>query len=395
MEEILQRTLKQLSSGIRQSKFIFTLLTTLMTYVGKANYRNMSRYSLLCEKTFSRWYRKSFDFQKLNYTLAKETYTNINHRRIAVHDASYMKKSGKKTDCMGYFYSGCAGKALKGLEISGLAVVDLHVNTAFMMDAKLTTVSDEANRTAFYANHIMENSAYLIEQCIDTIVLDGFYAKKNFFKAMQGSGLAIISKLRRDCRLKYAYEGLHGKVGRPKKYDGNVDFDDLSRFEQIDYDEDTLVYSKVLYSTISKNKVRVVILQKNEKGRIGQMVLISTRTSMSPLEVIENYKARFQIEFCFRDAKQHTGLEDCQSTQKDAIEFHINASFTALNLLKLEDRLACEHDNPTVISIASYKRRKYNEYFFHSIIEELKIPKTCKKFKTAFDKLCSLGVIAA
>ena len=116
---------------------------------------------------------------------------------------------------------------------------------------------------------------------------------------------------------------------------------------------------------------------------------------MSAIEIIECYKARFQIEFCFRDAKQHTGLEDCQSTKKDAIEYHINASFTALNLLKLEDRLACEHHNPTVISIASYKRRKYNEYFFYSIIEELEIPKTCKKFKAAFDKLCNLGVIAA
>ena len=35
------------------------------------------------------------------------------------------------------------------------------------------------------------------------------------------------------------------------------------------------------------------------------------------------YKARFQIEFVFRDAKQYTGLLDCQSCKKEAIHTHI------------------------------------------------------------------------
>jgi len=41
----------------------------------------------------------------------------------------------------------------------------------------------------------------------------------------------------------------------------------------------------------------------------------------------------------FRDAKQFTGLNHCQARSQKALNFHFNASMTALNLMKLEDRL--------------------------------------------------------
>jgi hypothetical protein len=45
------------------------------------------------------------------------------------------------------------------------------------------------------------------------------------------------------------------------------------------------------------------------------------------------YKARFQIEFLFRDAKQFTGLNDHQVRDQKKLDFHLNLSLTALNLL--------------------------------------------------------------
>lgn len=38
----------------------------------------------------------------------------------------------------------------------------------------------------------------------------------------------------------------------------------------------------------------------------------STDENMSGRDVMEYYCTRFQIEFCFRDAKQFVGLTDCQ-----------------------------------------------------------------------------------
>ena len=40
----------------------------------------------------------------------------------------------------------------------------------------------------------------------------------------------------------------------------------------------------------------------------------------------------------FRDVKQDTGLTHCQSLRKEAINMQVNASLTAMNLLKIEIR---------------------------------------------------------
>lgn len=49
-----------------QRKFISVLLTTIMLIRGNVNFRNLSRYSTLCEKTFSRQFREPFDFAEFN-----------------------------------------------------------------------------------------------------------------------------------------------------------------------------------------------------------------------------------------------------------------------------------------------------------------------------------------
>ncbi len=42
-------------------------------------------------------------------------------------------------------------------------------------------------------------------------------------------------------------------------------------------------------------------------------------------EILDFYKARFQIEFIFRDAKQFTGLTDCQACDFTKLDFHFNS----------------------------------------------------------------------
>ncbi len=49
-----------------QRKFISVLLTTVMSVRGNVNFRNSSRYSMLCEKTFSRQFGEPSDFAEFN-----------------------------------------------------------------------------------------------------------------------------------------------------------------------------------------------------------------------------------------------------------------------------------------------------------------------------------------
>ena len=64
--EMLESILLQMSNVKKaQRNFIIALLMNLMCVRGKANFRNLSRYSDYHEKTYSRWFRRDFDFVKL------------------------------------------------------------------------------------------------------------------------------------------------------------------------------------------------------------------------------------------------------------------------------------------------------------------------------------------
>jgi len=113
-----------------QRKFISALLTTIMLMRGSVNFRNMSRYSMLSEKTFSRQFRNPFDFARFNM-IGTEMFVTPCTLMIATMDCSFIPKSGSHTYGLAKFYNGRCAKAEKGLEISLLAVTDVNYNTAY------------------------------------------------------------------------------------------------------------------------------------------------------------------------------------------------------------------------------------------------------------------------
>jgi hypothetical protein len=106
-------------------------------------------------------------------------------------------------------------------------------------------------------------------------------------------------------------------------------------------------------------------------------------------------KPVFQIEFLFRDAKQYTGLTDCQSPRKEAIHTQINASLIALTLLELEDRREKRLDTETVISMASWKRRKFNQHLMIRIFDELGLSLKRLKVTEVYERMSHYGAIVS
>jgi hypothetical protein len=137
----------------------------------------------VCEKTYSRWCTRYFNYTAFNKKLITHEFPK-GDEFIAVIDASFLRKSGKKTEGLGMFYCGSTGSAENGPEVSLISLVHLESNT-------------------------------------------------------------------------------------------------------------------------------------------GYALLYSTDTKLDAMALIRFYKARFQIEFIFRDAKQHTGLMDCQSCKKEAVNTHL------------------------------------------------------------------------
>jgi len=75
----LKTILEQMSSVKKtQRQFLVVVLTGLMCLRGKANFRHLSRYSYYHEKTFSRGFRRAFDFVKFNQ-LSLSQISNSDH----------------------------------------------------------------------------------------------------------------------------------------------------------------------------------------------------------------------------------------------------------------------------------------------------------------------------
>jgi hypothetical protein len=229
------------------------------------------------------------------------------------------------------------------------------------------------------------------------VVADGYYSKTKFINGVQELNLDLVSKLRQDANLRWLYQGPQKPRGRPRKYDGKIQFlrPELTRFEFAGTVDGIQLYTAIVNSVHFKRDIRIVYLMKTVGDRLQTAVLFSTDTDLAALKIYALYKARFQIEFLFRDAKQFTGLSDCQARNQAALHFHFNASMTALNLLKIEDRRRTQGAHRSVISIASWKVRKFNEHLLERFSSILGLDFSLIKASPAFETLCNYGAIAA
>jgi hypothetical protein len=351
----------------------------------------------MCEHTYSRWYNRKFDYAVLNKLLIKRELGETGEK-IGAIDATFLKKSGKCTEGLGMFWNGALGKASRGLEVSTVAVIDVQSNTGYGLDSRMTQSSDECeSKTIQYGQQVTEIKQHLKSLGVRYLATDAYYSKSEFTKAVLTAGLHQIGKLRQDAYLLWPFQGEYNGRGRPKKYAGVAETKGrLKDWKYIATLEDgTIVYEGVVWSRALQALVKVALMRKEEKGKELQALLFSTDVELPALTIIEYYKLRFQIEFLFRDAKQHTGLGDCQARKAIAQHNAANASLTALNLLKLEDRRAADTSEKTVISIESWKRRKANQQLMNLIFDTLEIDRTNKKVARAYEEFSNLGCIAA
>ena len=198
--------------------------------------------------------------------------------------------------------------------------------------------------------------------------------------------------------MRYFYTGPKREKGsgRQKTYDGKVDWQDLRRFHYVAYQDGLEIYSLVLNHVSLKRTLRVVVvLDVRDPAKKRYALLFSTDTDLDALTIYRYYKARFQIEFLFRDAKQFTGLTDCQARDANRLHFHFNASLTALNIAKVELLQAQDHLGPIVYSIASLKACYFNEHYLQIISSHLGLDLSSIKNSTPYRFLREYGQIAA
>jgi hypothetical protein len=120
--------------------------------------------------------------------------------------------------------------------------------------------------------------------------------------------------VRDDADLRYiSKEKPAGRRGRPRKYAGKIIHNDIDKdyFTFISQDEESMIYSAVVYSKALKRTIKLVdVTSRNAKGKETYKLYFSTDVSMPATDILLYYQSRFQIEFLYRDGKQYTGLND-------------------------------------------------------------------------------------
>lgn len=340
-EEIVNDALKNCTAKLRKS-FVTAFIQTMILFMAiqrKINFAQMGRYGTSCEQRFRMLFKQKFDWMEFNSTLLNRAYGDGGRKAIAI-DASYISKAGKKTPYIGKFWSGCASAMKRGLEILGIGIIDVDAHDCMMLRAEQTPNraelekrGEDYNLVDWYLDVLRRHRENLLT-ITRYVVADAWFSKANFVNELVGMGFHLICRLRDDAALWYSHDGVRtGKRGRPRIKGEKIDFDnlDLSRCEALDIDGGN-AYAIKAYSKAMKRNIKIVVHYPNSGGH---KIYFSTDLDMSGRDIIEYYRTRFQIEFCFRDAKQFTGLCHCQARDLDKLDFAFNASLASVNIAKI------------------------------------------------------------
>lgn len=386
--------------GLNKKRRVFMnhLLQTILAIPGKTNFRNLSRFGPYCEKTYARHFGRTFDFKAFNQALIQR---QLGPETIAAIDTSFIPKSGKKTYGLDRFFNTCLRKSRRGLELSLLALIDVQSRHAYTLSACQTPAFPRAKtdppqsqrRLSHYIAHFKDNLPYL-PQTVRYLACDGAYARKHFLEAIRQSDRHVVTRLRCDANLRYLYQGAPKTgPGRRKRYEGKVDLQDVTGMTFVkELKPGIALYTALVNSPHMKQDFRLAyLLDRRDPEQVKYIVLASTDSTLSAEKIVDYYRLRFQIEFLFRDAKQHTGLCHCQARDQQKLDFHFNVSLTALNVA----RLKWNEKQRKVFSMASLKRISFNELFMDQLFLQLDLKAELLKMHPAYERLRSFGAIAA
>ncbi|MDO5570602.1 MAG: transposase [Bacteroidales bacterium] len=117
----------------------------------------------------------------------------------------------------------------------------------------------------------IEKQKELLLKLTSYVVADSWFAKSTFYQGLNKMGFHLISRFRDDAHLMYiTTESRTGRKGRPKKFDGKIDFSDLdlTRFEKLNFSNEDNFFSAIVHCLILNIiRLRALSLNHNHSKR--------------------------------------------------------------------------------------------------------------------------------
>ncbi|GHT70542.1 transposase [Bacteroidia bacterium] len=398
--EIVLTALSSAKVKINKSKrnFMLEIFMLYLSIPDRINFLQLGRYSRFGEQRFRRQFERGFDFFSFNRAMVSPY---VGPRNAIAFDASFIHKSGKQTPGIGYFWSGCAGKALRGLEVLSLSLIDADTRMSFHLKATQTPpancLTDNALSLPDWYAGVIKKDLVQITSLTSYLVADAYFSKRGFVDKVIAMNLHLVCKLRDDADLLYlSKKAPTGKKGRPSKYDGKVDPCNLHAdyFHEVKNNQNIKAKAAVVYSKSLDRNILVIVEEFILKGKTTYRLLFSTDINQAPIDVIDIYHTRFQMEFGFRDAKQFAGLEHSQARSENKLDFHFNTALTTVNIAKVI-QLKDETKRELPFSMKDTKVLFHNALLLMRFFSVFGNPPNSRKNQMYLQELLTFGAIAA
>ena len=271
-----------------------------------------------------------------------------------------------------------------GLEVTLLAAVDVEEGGAYPLCARQSPGTVRARRDACGADTGRETAAEtalaLLGEAVAAgakktlgarwVAVDGGYAGRPFVEGVRALDLHTVGRLRKDAVLRFPYTGPHERrPGRKKQFDGCFDRRHPARLACTTLKKEKVdLYHGRLHSKTWQCWLQVVyVLPRGADPETKEGVLLySTDLDLEPERIFRFYGARFQIEFAFRDAKQHLGLNHGQARSQAGSTFISTSSSPPSSGPACRPRLQAQRPLGP-FSLRNFKRHNLEEEIYQRI----------------------------
>jgi hypothetical protein len=364
-------TLRQLSS----------IVVALLTMTGRVTMKGIARWSEQggSYRTVQRFFSTVHPWGQLLWLFFAHHLLRSDEVYLMAGDETVTTKAGHHTYGLDRFFSSIYNKPVRGLSFFGLSLVGVKQGISHPLLVE-QVVRDETEKQAAKAKATkvtkatkvspkrvgrpkgsknkskaaiewtselrrLERMVTKLLALIDGLfpvtylLLDGHFGNNNVLQVVrQELKLHLISKLRSDSALFFAYEGPQKCFGRPRLYGDKLDYRAIPEVYRVSDTQDqsirTEIYQATLFHKCFTQPLNVVIIVKTnlQSGARGHAVLFSSDLELQWEALMRYYRLRFQIEFNFRDAKQFWGLEDFMNTGQTQVTNAVNLAFFMVNL---------------------------------------------------------------
>lgn len=323
-------------------------------------------------RTIQRFFSTTMAWSVLQWLVIRTHLWKPGETMVAAGDDVMVTKSGKCTHGLDRFFSSIYSKVVPGLGFLSLSLISVKHRMSYpvVMEqlGQAQTApsraqskskrqgkgkrgrrkgSKNSNRRDVelspYLQFVQDHLKHLLDLIgshikLEHFVFDGAFGNNDAVQMVRQIGLHLISKLRHDSALYLPYEGPYSGRGPRKKYGAKLNYQNIPetylKISSTDKDIETKIYQlKARHKKFADLLNVVVIVKTNLKThKVAHVVLFSSDLELSYELVIDYYRLRFQIEFNFRDAKQHWGLEDFMVVNETPVYNSANLAMFMVNV---------------------------------------------------------------